>query len=407
MFLAAIAYLFTVISSFLAALGDPATALQIASGSLWIWLIPVILGWITVGTQYSHHSIQDALTAERAHRAMEPPIFNNEYTDYDEQRGLIVRSGLTPQPHRVQTVQGAFDAPDPDRLIIPKWCGFGVEGDEQQKGPTFNYARLFTWWQLAFTVRSALWQTLDHGLRLRWDDAAKEGNLTGDCVETARYCGVATRSIRAYPTWTKMPSEVYRRMFAAALAGLFVQWGTTGASILIAYKTPTVGLGCRSTSYIVYGALGTVAWILLLASALLSHEAMLRYQARHTLNTSMDFRIKHQPQNPNQYVRTFMHSAIYGAAVMTRYIGKCLAILSTVVLILSSLFEFIGLYDNCWCQGNAIGLGNKGWVVLFKGTPALAASAASSWGGGLTMTLVDCIASYTFFALGSMKTDDD
>ncbi|KAK5151862.1 hypothetical protein LTS14_008996 [Recurvomyces mirabilis] len=396
MFLAAIAYLFTVISSFLAALGDPATALQIASGSLWIWLIPVILGWITVGTQYSHHSIQDALTAERAHRAMEPPIFNNEYTDYDEQRGLIVRSGLTPQPHRVQTVQGAFDAPDPDRLIIPKWCGFGVEGDEQQKGPTFNYARLFTWWQLAFTVRSALWQTLDH-----------EGNLTGDCVETARYCGVATRSIRAYPTWTKMPSEVYRRMFAAALAGLFVQWGTTGASILIAYKTPTVGLGCRSTSYIVYGALGTVAWILLLASALLSHEAMLRYQARHTLNTSMDFRIKHQPQNPNQYVRTFMHSAIYGAAVMTRYIGKCLAILSTVVLILSSLFEFIGLYDNCWCQGNAIGLGNKGWVVLFKGTPALAASAASSWGGGLTMTLVDCIASYTFFALGSMKTDDD
>jgi len=39
MLLAAIAYLFTVITSFNADLGDPSTALQIASGSLWIWLV--------------------------------------------------------------------------------------------------------------------------------------------------------------------------------------------------------------------------------------------------------------------------------------------------------------------------------------------------------------------------------
>ena len=41
-----IAYLFTVISSFEASLGDPITALQIASGSLWIWLVrlPPFLG---------------------------------------------------------------------------------------------------------------------------------------------------------------------------------------------------------------------------------------------------------------------------------------------------------------------------------------------------------------------------
>lgn len=36
---AAIAYLFTVIVSFETALGDPTTALQISSGSLWIWLV--------------------------------------------------------------------------------------------------------------------------------------------------------------------------------------------------------------------------------------------------------------------------------------------------------------------------------------------------------------------------------
>lgn len=40
-FFAAVAYLFTVIASFDSALGDPTTALQIASGSLWIWLVSV------------------------------------------------------------------------------------------------------------------------------------------------------------------------------------------------------------------------------------------------------------------------------------------------------------------------------------------------------------------------------
>lgn len=39
MALAFTAYLFTVIASFLAYLGDPDTALQIASGSIWIWLV--------------------------------------------------------------------------------------------------------------------------------------------------------------------------------------------------------------------------------------------------------------------------------------------------------------------------------------------------------------------------------
>lgn len=39
MLVAAIAYLFTVITSFTSELGDPTTALQIASGSLWIWLV--------------------------------------------------------------------------------------------------------------------------------------------------------------------------------------------------------------------------------------------------------------------------------------------------------------------------------------------------------------------------------
>lgn len=45
MALAFVAYLFTVIASFLAYLGDPNTALQIASGSIWIWLVCTATIW--------------------------------------------------------------------------------------------------------------------------------------------------------------------------------------------------------------------------------------------------------------------------------------------------------------------------------------------------------------------------
>lgn len=50
-------------------------------------------------------------------------------------------------------------------------------------------------------------------------------------------------------------------------------WGTIGVGLLIAYKSPTVGLGCDSGGYLVYGACATSSWIVLVAllSAYLSH----------------------------------------------------------------------------------------------------------------------------------------
>jgi hypothetical protein len=67
-------------------------------------------------------------------------------------------------------------------------------------------------------------------------------------------------------------------MASATITALFVQWGTSGAAILISYLTPGKGLGCRSGAYVTYGSLGTVSWLLLVFSLVLSHAAMLRYQ---------------------------------------------------------------------------------------------------------------------------------
>ena len=353
----------------------------------------MILGFLTVGTQYNHHSIGDALVAERAHRALETPVQTpgqpTVFTTHEEQLALEVRSGLTPAvDQNTLAATGTFQASDAARLQVPTWLGAGVQGDEMQKGPTFNYARLFTWWRLADTLDRSLWGTLDNVKEGRvcsqhptagnpWNAQAGAGNLLGDSLDTAQYCGLDTRAVRAYPTWSEMPAGVYRRLFAAAVAALFVQWGTTGASIMIAYQTPTVGFGCRSASYTLYGALGTATWLFLLSSMLLSHAVMLRYQAVHERRPTVDFRLKGQPTNPDQYNRTLGHTILCAAAVITRYIGKSLAFINTNVLVLSSILEFIGLFDNCWCQGNAFGMGNNGWVVLFKDAEDLAVYAAS------------------------------
>jgi hypothetical protein len=47
---------------------------------------------------------------------------------------------------------------------------------------------------------------------------------------------------------------------------------------MMAYLTPTVGLGCRSGGYLIYGVGATVSWALIICSFLLSHTVSLRYQ---------------------------------------------------------------------------------------------------------------------------------
>ncbi|KAI7570457.1 hypothetical protein KC343_g2192 [Hortaea werneckii] len=431
-----------IIASFQAELGDPSTALQIASGSLWIWLIPIIWGWVALGTQHSHNTIRNALEAQHAARANpRPPIGNFVFTRPGLQRGLVVvdrtMNGLSPQVQLVQPIPNqhapypnqaqAFQALGPGHRGRLTWCGLTVAGDEQEEGPIYNYARLFTWCQVASTLHSAL-ETIagkvaddeicDAALRAQAPHiqnplpargqppppppppVVAPDDFTGDRVDTAIYCGLASRTqVLAYPEWRAMGTgdfPVYKHILGASAAALFLQWGTTGASILIAYKTPTAGFGCRSTDYLAYGAIGTAVWFFLLCSTLFSHAVMLRYQRIHQA----------APQADLTTVRRGLGlRMLCAAAVLTRVLGQFLAFADSIWLILSSLFEMTGAYSNCWCLGNHIGLGDQGWVLLFKSAPDLKVLAQPIWGGGIALSLGVCIGSYLIFVLAFMKND--
>lgn len=424
---AAVAWLFTVSNGFIEGRGDRLVANQLGSGTLWLWLIPIIMGWITVGTQLGSDAVDEALRADVAYRAKEPPIGSEtSATEKGEQRAIVVRSGLAVQLHRRQTNYAAFEAPPVTNLELPGWLGADIVGDEKKEGPIFNYARVFTWWQLAQTIETALATTVNNIATgqtckpveekgaIPWNHEGRpEENLAGDSFTTAQYCGLDLThgQILAYPEWKDITVDVWKRILIASCIAIFVQWGTTGPGVLIAFYTPTKGVGCRTAGYLLYGGLATLVWLLLQASMMFSHAVLLRYQREHRQAPSMDFRRPSMASSPlptsnsQAYERTFTHSLLCGLAVSTRLLGKTIAVGNTIWLLLTALLQYTGVYDRCYCRGNQTGLGlDKGWLVLFKTEDDLSDYATSPWAGGVAMSIIVCFISYLFFWLASRRS---
>jgi len=190
--------------------------------------------------------------------------------------------------------------------------------------------------------------------------------------------------VHAYIGLRSVHSTVYLRMFHAAGVALLAQWGTTGAAIIIAYYTPMTGFGCRSGSYLVYGATATVVFVLLVLSMVLSHLAMKGYQDVHVNNNVNNFETGWRD-------RTWGHWFLCVFANLTRLLGKVLAVANSVVLVLIALFEFLGMFDNCWCKSCFPNYGDGGYAVIVRSDEDFRKVAQGAWVGGICMATAVCI----------------
>ena len=138
---------------------------------------------------------------------------------------------------------------------------------------------------------------------------------------------------------------------------------------------------------------------------LFSHAAMLRYQDVHTTKPYVDLR-KNSKHNGN-YKRSLFHSFLCMTAVTTRVLGKSLVTINAPWLIASSIFEYAGLYETCWCQTDTPGLGKDGWVVLFKTAKDLADGAQNYWVGGVILSALANLLAFGFFYLSCVGKNDD
>ncbi|KAJ7189625.1 hypothetical protein GGX14DRAFT_383016 [Mycena pura] len=348
-FLAFITYLISFIAAVHDSLGSPDVGLQFASSTVWSWMFPVVFGYIRVGSQYKAGSIQEAL------------VNNASYPERDRDD-----SGDTPFAYQ-KGLQAQLD-----RALPPTtWWGFDVRGDERREGPIFNYARVLTWFAFSEHVEGAFRTALE---RFQTHAAIP---LTME--EAAEHCGFQPRQdLIAFTAWSEIPQFAIKRMVMAGLVALALQWGTTGAAIFVAYNTPAVGIGCRSGSYLIYGIAATASWLMLVFSSFVSHALMQRLE-----------------RNPSRRV-----GILGGLAVITRLLGKTIAVSNAAWLIASSVLEDIGFFQTCWCQTDAFQYHENGWTPVFKGSSDLRDVASGIWIGGFIWSTVVCIIIAGIFAYG-------
>jgi hypothetical protein len=368
---ATLAFIFTLAEAFPNS-GSLPTPTQMSASGIWAWMVPVCAGWVFVGTQNKAGTIEKALKNDRNR---DHGVNGRETV----QNGIQASGGFN---FSAENNPPGHSSPPQE----PRPWGISVAGDEGTEGPIFNYARFMTWWRTADTIHHSFVKTLNihEGLN-RDSENSNTNSTTSNCQ----------RLSMAYPEFKDIDPHVWGRVLCASAMALFVQWGTTGPSIVIAYLTPTVGLGCRSGSYLLYGCLATLSWFTLLGSVFLSHAAMLRVQAH--------------AQKPNSKRSPRLgHKILYGLAITSRIPGKFIAVTNAIWLLASSFMEYLGVFENCWCNSSSLSLGDVGgWVTLFPTAQEIQqlAVAKGYLSGGIAFSVLVFTIATGVFALARRKSD--
>jgi hypothetical protein len=253
-----------------------------AGGGIWIWMIPVILGWIMCGTQARACSIPDALN-DKTHHVFRIDMEGN-ILQRDNQHGICSRSGLVPRPRFLEfpsTSQPAaettaetgsssvdgFDITNRTEVDAGGEVSTGVaDGDkpirfgmatddidlieiEELKSDgrpigdfSFDYEELRfpTWLGLTIEGDEALEGPLFNYARLftfrefsstitnafvaYLESLKADSNQKKDIFAIAASCRLDSAFLQAYTPWHKIDS--WHHMLIAAGAAIFVQWGT-------------------------------------------------------------------------------------------------------------------------------------------------------------------------------------
>ena len=130
-------------------------------------------------------------------------------------------------------------------------------------------------------------------------------------------------------------------MFTSVVFALLLQIGTTGAAVIIIVLTPTVGLGCRSLGYTIYGGVSIVVMFLTITSTTLAHISETRGGG-----------------SPNvKRVTAFF-------AITIRSVCFLLALLNSVGVIVLACLQFSNSLTSCYCNSSVIGRGTNTYIVI-------------------------------------------
>ncbi|KAG1749682.1 uncharacterized protein EDB91DRAFT_1217491 [Suillus paluster] len=329
-----------------------------ATSSMWLWLIPIVIGWLQLSPKCDFHRLQAAY--DRA--------------DQHARTGWADAHAGTPpaSTQRALTITAKEDdVMSPDELLTP---------------PVFNYSRSLRWAStaetmfLAFKVASEKAEShIPVHSESEWVESHNiktihPSNRRGSPQEITAYCAPPDGAWRSH--WAP---GVFTRMALASCASLTLQWGTVGAAFMVEWFIPTTGIGCDSLGYLLYGVVSTFIWIMLLMSSILAHYSA-AYYCRPPLSARVALVLSH----------------------WLRRMGKLLAVANSIWVVLTCILQYSGFYDTCFCNSSMISRGKATAYVTIIETTAQAALAKAAWIGGLVLT---CSSASVFVGLVSLLLD--
>ena len=204
-----------------------------ATGSLWLWLVPIVIGWLQLSPKCDFYRLQEAY--ERAERHGRHAIAAAHKGDIP----AVTQKALT-------ITAAEEDVMSPDELLTP---------------PIFNYSRSLPWSstvETTFLMYKMATLKARSGIPVRigvdWVKSEHKGdihpmNRLGSAEEIAKYCSFHDE-IESH--WAP---GIFTRMAIASCAALSLQWGTVGAAVIVAYFTPT------TVSYSTSRAISSRGWL--------------------------------------------------------------------------------------------------------------------------------------------------
>lgn len=361
-----------------------------AIGSVWLWLLPVVFGWLQISPKCDDARVRRAVSR------------SNEiaYIATLDQRLPIKASAIS----ALRAFSTRTECQDDNSLY----------NDQEKTPPIFNYARLLPWTQDVETVRAAYASASYHANRNQPVDESKEWiqvdgeilhpeNRLGSLKQIKKYC--------AHPRPQRWGRDVGVRIFQATLAAILLQWGTSMAAFVIVFTTPTVGLGCRSGIYMLYAVTGTVVWAMLVVSSFLTHLVSTSKQSTYDNLTDsgsgVDTPEDHKADdcydgtenldNPTYY--TYPPSLKFArlVAIILRRTAKILAFCNAIWIVLMNLLIFGKFFNTCAC--NRATFAPNIITRSFDTVIIAAGSVTSPWAGGVSLGLGSALLYVLFISI--------
>ena len=286
-----VAQLLTIIDFFNTKSQSSSIGVGLAINCLWMWMIPITLGWVYVGAQTYAGSIKEALSnvvipvlhgetniAGRCIGIQDRSVYgaaailakgrhdsdpNSRIYPRIEAGGLNVErkgsmdieiSNPSSPSDSERSGSGTLvsGSNDSKPTIADLSTDFGtffslsIAGCELEPGPIFNYARVWSHTSAVSHVVEGFHRTIvrlqDEAVRkAKCNEKVQAQSLDGSLKINLEYTSSNYEGILAerLPIHGKAPWSVVINMLSAGLIALLMQWATTGSAIIIAYKSVT------------------------------------------------------------------------------------------------------------------------------------------------------------------------